>query len=179
MEREEPGEFDAPPSKTRRKAQMHELQELGEALVALSAERLARIDLPEPLHDAVREAQRMRTFEAQRRQLQYIGKLMRDADPEPIRAAIAVVRGEAASETARLHRLERLRERLLADEDALGEIAAAFPGADLQHLRQLRRNALKEAQMNKAPKSYRAIFQTLKALSGVPGEENSAVEQKE
>ncbi|MCL2831119.1 MAG: DUF615 domain-containing protein [Betaproteobacteria bacterium] len=156
---------DLPLSKTRRKALMHELQELGEALVALSTEALARVDLPESLRAAVQEAQGMRAFEARRRQLQYIGKLMRDADPEPIRAALAVARGVSASETARLHRLERLREGLLESEEILGEIAAAFPGADLQHLRQLRRNALKEAERGSPPKSYRAIFQMLKRCS--------------
>jgi ribosome-associated protein len=154
-----------PLSKTRRKQQMEDLQTLGEELVALSTDRVKKIDIPENLRDAVREAQRMtRLDEARRRQMQYIGKLMRDVEVEPIVAALALVRGESASETAKLHRLERLRGELLADEKAMHEIATLYPSVDLQHLRSLRRAALKEREQNKPPRSYRAIFQLLKDL---------------
>ena len=153
-----------PLSKTRRKQQMQELQDLGEELAALSADRLKKIDIPEHLRDALKEAQRMNSHGARRRQLQYIGKLMRDVEAEPIRAALAAVRGESAAEVARMHRLERLRSRLLEDEQTLSEIAEAFPGADLQHLRALRRSALKEQEAQKPPRSYRALFQALKEL---------------
>lgn len=165
----------APPSKTQRKQAMAELQTLGEELVALSTDRIKKIDLPEHLRDAVRQAQRMtRADEARRRQLQYIGKLMRDVDPEPIRAALAVVRGESAGETARLHRLERLRSTILADEKALHEIANLYPSADLQHLRALRRAALREQEQNKPPRSHRALFQALKALeAGLEADEET------
>src|ERR1035437_4329441 len=163
-------EEQAPPSKTQRKQQMEDLQTLGEELVALSSDRVKRIDIPESLRDAVREAQRMtRPDEAKRRQMQYIGKLMRNVDCEPIRATLALVRGESASETAKLHRLERLRTELLVDEKVLQEIATLFPLIDLQHLRSLRRAAIKEHQLNKPPRSYRAIFQLLKELeNGAP-----------
>lgn len=155
----------APPSKTQRKAQMEELQALGEELVALSSDRVKKIDIPETLRDAVREAQRMtRPDEAKRRQMQYIGKLMRNVEVEPIRAALALVRGESASETAKLHRLERLRSDLLADEKILSEIVERYPSVDLQQLRSLRRAALKESEQDKPPKSSRAIFQLLKEL---------------
>lgn len=153
------------PSKTQRKQQMEELQTLGEELVALSADRIKRIDIPDELRDAVREAQRMtRHDEAKRRQMQYIGKLMRGVEVEPIRAALALVRGESAEEAAKLHRRERLRAELLADEKVAGEIAERYPAVDLQHLRSLRRAALKEQAQNKPPRSYRAIYQLLKAL---------------
>ena len=166
----------AAPSKTQRKQQMEELQTLGEELVALSLDRIKRIDIPDDLRDAVREAQRMtRHDEAKRRQMQYIGKLMRGVEVEPIRAALALVRGESAGETAKLHRLERLRSELLADEKVAGEIAELYPAVDLQHLRSLRRAALKEQLNNKPPRSYRAIFQLLKALDdGEPEEEPAA-----
>ena len=166
----------ATPSKTQRKQQMEELQMLGEELVALSIDRIKRIDIPDELRDAVREAQRMtRHDEAKRRQMQYIGKLMRNVEVEPIRAALALVRGESAGETAKLHRLERLRSELLADEKVAGEIAQLYPAVDLQHLRSLRRAALKEQANNKPPRSYRAIFQLLKALDdGEPEEEPAA-----
>ena len=158
-------EEEAPLSKTRRKQQMEELQSLGEELVALSTERIKKIDIPEDLRSAVSDARRMtRHDEAKRRQMQYIGKIMRNVDVEPIRAALALVRGESASETARLHRLERLRTELLADETVLHVIATDYPSVDLQHLRSLRRAALKEHEQNRAPRSFRAIYQLLKDL---------------
>ena len=157
----------APLSKTQRKHAMEALQALGEALVSLSADQVKRIDIPEDLRDAVSEARRMPPHnEAMRRQMQYIGKLMRGVDAEPIRAALAIVRGEAASETARLHRLEELRDELIADEKTLEKIVSRYPAADLQHLRSLRRAALKEKGLNKPPRGYRAIFQLLKELDG-------------
>ena len=152
------------PSKTKRKEAMHELQDLGAELVELPVSQLKRMNLPENIYEAVRECQKITAHGAHRRQLQYLGKLMRSADDEPIRAALAFVRGESSAEIARLHRLERLRTKLLADETALSEVAALWPGADLQHLRQLRRNALKEQETGKPPKNFRAIFQTLQEL---------------
>lgn len=158
---------DAPLSKTRRKQAMEELQALGEELATLSTDRLKKIELPESLRDALRQVQKMtRTDEARRRQMQYIGRLMRDVDPEPIREVLAVVRGDSAAANARMHRLERLRDAVLADERALGEIASEYPGADLQHLRALRRAALKEQQNGKPPRSYRALFRALRELAG-------------
>ena len=140
---------------------MQDLQDLGEELAELSGERLKKLDLPEQLRDALKEAQR--------RQLQYIGKLMRDIDAAPIREALAALKGESATEVARMHRIERLRIRLLEDEKTLAEIAENFPGADLQHLRTLRRSALKEQEAQKPPRSYRAIFQMLKELDAAAG----------
>ena len=159
------------PSKTQRKHAMEELQSLGEALVELPAERLKKIDLSDELREAIGAAQRMtRLDEAKRRQMQYIGRLMRSADIEPLRAALADARGESASETARLHRLERLRSELLADEKTIQEIATLYPAIDLQHLRSLRRAALKEQQQNKPPRNFRAIFQLLKEADQASGD---------
>nr|WP_300454162.1 ribosome biogenesis factor YjgA [Accumulibacter sp.] len=160
-------EATAPPSKTQRKRAMEELQALGEDLVTLAAERLKKIDLPEELRAAVDQVQRMtRHDDARRRQMQYVGRLMRDVDPAPIRAALAAMRGESLEETARLHRIERRRADLLADEKVLYEIANAYPSLDLQHLRSLRRAALLEQERSKPPRSYRAIFQLLKDVEG-------------
>lgn len=155
---------DQRPSKTRRKEEMHELQDLGAALVELAPSQLKRIELPEDILDAVLDWQRFTKHEAKRRQLQFIGKLMRATDPEPIRAGLALLRGESAEETARLHKRERLRQRLMEDEKVLSEIAELWPHADLTQLRQLRRNALKEHEAGKPPKSFRAIFQIFKEL---------------
>ena len=152
------------PSKSQKKRDMTALQDLGAALVELSPERLNKIDIPDALRLAVRDAQRFTKHEARRRQLQYIGRLMRGTDPAPIIAALDEIRGVSAEATARQHRLERLRTRLLEDERVLGEVARDHPDADLQHLRQLRRTALKEAELAKPPRAYREIFRILRDL---------------
>lgn len=161
---EEIAEIESRPSKTKLKQAMHDLQDLGTELVALSTGQLKRIQLPETIYEAVREYQRLTTHGAKRRQLQYLGKLMRNEDPEPIQAGLALLRGESATENAKLHRLERMRTRFLEDEKVLQEIADTWPQADLTHLRQLRRNALKEQEQAKPPKNFRALFQALKEL---------------
>ncbi len=154
------------PSKTRRKQQMTELQDLGAELVELSDQRLAQIELPDSLRDAVTAARRMSKFGARRRQLQYIGKLMRNVDPGPIRARLDVWKNTSREHTAWLHHVERWRERLLADETALNELVSECPHADTQHLRTLIRNALRERESDKPPKSYRALFQALREILG-------------
>ncbi len=164
MQEEDFPEDQTRPSKTKRKEAMHELQDLGAQLVELSVGQLKRINLPENILHAVRECQKITAHGARRRQIQFIGKLMRGTDDEPIRAGLALIRGESSAETARLHRLERLRTRFLEDETVLSEIAGLWPDADLQHLRQLRRNALKEQEAGKPPKSFRAIFQIFQEL---------------
>lgn len=143
---------------------MTELQDLGAELVALSVDQIKKIGLPDDLREAVRAAQRITQHEARRRQLQYIGKLMRSLDPEPIRAALDEINGVSAAATARMHALERLRTRFLEDEKMIGEIAAAHPQADLQQLRQLRRNAIKEQERGKPPRAFREIFRVLREL---------------
>ena len=152
------------PSKSQRKRDMHALQEMGAELVELSAERLARIEMPDDLREALREAQRLTRHEALRRQMQYIGRLMRDVDPAPLREALDALKGVSAIETARQHRLEKLRERLLEDETALTEIGAAHPGADITRLRQLRRGALHERDAGKPPKNFRELFRKLREI---------------
>lgn len=152
------------PSKSSKKREMHALQELGEALVALSADQLARVPISDRLLEAVRDAKRFTKHEARRRQMQYIGKLMRDIDPEPIRAQLEIFSGASKAEVARQHRLERLRDGLLEDEQRIGDIVALWPDADLQHLRTLRRNALKEREQSKPPRAYREIFRVLRDL---------------
>ena len=175
--REEAPEDTGRPSKTQIKQAMHDLQALGEELVNLGRDQLKRMGLDEDLLEAVLEYQRIPKFEAKRRQLQYIGKLMRGVDPEPVRAAIAVVRGESAGEIAKLHRLEKLRLRFLEDEAVLQEIAASYPAADLTRLRQLRRAALKEQADQRPPKNFRELFQILKALE--EGETQAAPEEQD
>jgi ribosome-associated protein len=159
-------------SKTRKKREMHELQALGVALVALGESQLGEMHLDADLLEAVLEAKRIKSHEAKRRQMQYIGRLMRDVDAAPIRSRLAEVEGHSAQATARHRRLETWRERLLADDAALTEFAAAFPTADLQALRASIRNARKEQKERRPPRAYRELFRVLKdieASSAVQG----------
>ncbi|HLS84671.1 MAG TPA: ribosome biogenesis factor YjgA [Burkholderiales bacterium] len=149
-------------SKTRRKQEMHALQKLGAELVSLPEGQLEAIDLPEDLQAAVQEARRITSREARRRQLQYIGRLMREVDAGPIRSRLAAVRGESAEAAAQHRRLEALRERLLEDEAALTDYANAHPAADLQALRALLRNARRELKEGKPPRAFREVFRFLK-----------------
>lgn len=153
-----------PVSKTRRKKAVHALQALGEELVALSDEQLARMELPEPLRDAVIEARRITRFEAKRRQLQYIGKLMRRVEAEPIRAALDATLARSRGEAAVHRRIEAWRERLLADAGAVGELLVEYPGADGRRLRALTRTALRERAEGRPPRAFRALYQALRAL---------------
>lgn len=152
------------PSKTQRKKDMHALQEIGEQLVELDQKKLIEFNLPEILIDAINLARPMNKHGARRRQMQYIGKLMRSIDVLPIQEKLDSWQKVSVHQTARLHQLERWRERLLSDENALTEFAQKYPAADLQHLRLLIRNAQKEKAAEKPPKSFRLLFQALQGI---------------
>ena len=147
---------------------MHELQALGVALVALPEGMLQAMALDAKLLEAVLEAKRITAHEGKRRQIQYIGRLMRDVDPAPIRARIAELEGSSAQASARHRRLEAWRERLIGDDEALTAFAAEHPGADLQALRALIRNARKEAKEGKPPRAFRELFRVLKDIEPSP-----------
>ena len=153
-------------SKTRRKQEMHDLQALGAELVGLSAAHLERMVLPAELAQAVRAARRIASHEARRRQEQYIGKLMRGIDAEPIRAQLAAAQGGSAQERARHQRLEHWRARLLEDDGALTEFFQAHPASDLQQLRALIRNARREQAAARPPRAYRELFRVLREADG-------------
>lgn len=160
---DEEEDIDLPPSKTQVKKQMHDLQELGAELAALGKDQLKQLDLPEKLLDAIHEMHRISKFGAQRRQLQYIGRLMRDIeDTAPIVAKLNAWKGVSQQHTAHLHLLERWRDRLVENEDALTDLMAVHPDIDVQRLRTLIRNARKEKLAGKPPKNYREIFQLLR-----------------
>lgn len=156
------------PSKTQRKRAMAELQSLGEALLALPSARVSALALPEPLADALAAARRIASREARRRQLQYIGRLMRTVDPAPIRAAIAEAEGRSAAARARERQLRDWRARLIADDGALTEFARAYPGAPLQALRAAIRNARREIATGGAPRAQRALDRLLREAMGAP-----------
>ncbi|MFY2509774.1 ribosome biogenesis factor YjgA [Vibrio pectenicida] len=152
-------------SKSELKRDMEELQKLGEELINLKPSVLEKFPLSDELAEAIKDAQRFKN-EARRRQLQYIGKLMRFEDPEPLQAALDKVRNKHSQATAALHKLEQLRDRIIAEgDDAIADVIELYPLADRQHLRQLARQAVKEKKASKPAKAYREIFQVLKALS--------------
>lgn len=156
------------PSKSQLKREMTALQELGEELIAQSPERVKRVPMPEDVRDAILECQRIKAHEGRRRQLQFVGKKMRSLTEEEIAAIQTTLdswKGASKAETAALHAIERRRDQLLNDEQALTELLNQHPDIDAQHLRTLIRNARKEIAENKPPKAYREIFQLLKQLS--------------
>ncbi len=157
-----------PPSKTKIKKQMHELRDLGKELTELGKDQLAQLDIPENLRDALREMRSINKFGAQRRQIQYIGKLMRDVDPAPILAKLDSWKGKSQQHTAYMHLLERWRDRLLESDAAFTELLAAHPATDAQRLRALIRNAQKEIEAKKPPKNFREIFQLLREIIAEP-----------
>ncbi len=157
-------ENDVNVSKTQRKREMTALQDLGKALTEIPTEKLAALDLPETLRDAVLEIRRFGSNVARRRQLQYIGRLMREVDADAIRARLETVTERGAESVARLHRAERWRARLIEDDGAFAEFVDAHAGVDAQHLRNLIRNARREAQLDKPPRSFRALFQEIKRI---------------
>jgi ribosome-associated protein len=152
------------PSKSQLKRESTALQDMGAELVTLSAGQLKKIDMPEALLIAVREAQRITKNGAIRRQRQYIGKLMRDVDVGPIKAALDEIKGVSVAATARQHALERLRTEVMENEEVLHKLLQEHPELDIQQLRQLRRNAIKEKQLNKPPRAYRELFRVLREL---------------
>jgi ribosome-associated protein len=173
----EPGDAagdDARPSKTRLKQQSHDLQTLGVAVAGLSDERLARIEMPDTLREAIEAYRRTRSHEGRRRQMQYVGKLMRSADEEALREAVAEASIGSARETLRLHEAEQWRDALIADDEAFTRFAALHPGVDLQQLRALARQARKDAPPPEAVagqgprhgRAYRDLFRSVRDALG-------------
>lgn len=168
------GEFEEEyerPSKSQRKREMTALQKIGEQLVNESADRIKRTPMPENLREAILECQRIRNHEGRRRQLQYIGKIMRSLNEETIATINRTIeswRGQSKADTLLMHALENQREKLLANERALTEFLHKYPQADIQQLRTLIRNAKKETAANKPPKAYREIYRLLKQIMTAP-----------
>ncbi|MBB3120622.1 ribosome biogenesis factor YjgA [Pseudoduganella violacea] len=155
------------PSKTELKRQSDALQDLGRELVEQPRDRVKRVPMPEDVRDAILECQNIKNHEGRRRQMQFIGKKMRSLTEEEVAAIQRTIegwKGASKADTAALHALERRREKLLADDNALTVLLAEHQELDAQHLRTLIRNARKEQAEHKPPKAYREIFQILKDL---------------
>lgn len=159
------------PTRTDLKKESTELQKLGEDLLTLRADLMTKLDLPDKLVDGVAEAKRITNFEGKRRQMQFIGKLMRKLEPskwDEIRAALEEQHMPSAKETLVLHQAEQWRDRLIADDDAVGQWITLSPGTDSQNLRALVRQARKDAKPEKPGealrhgRAYRDIFQLVR-----------------
>ena len=152
-------------SKSQRKRNADAAQKLGKDILALSHDDQKSMDLPESLSDALDEARRIKKNSALKRQLQYIGKLMRTIDVEPIQEQYLKLTNHYDKDIKILHNLENWRDRLLEEGDkALEDLLKEAPNADRQHLRQLIRQSVKETKLKKPPKSSREIFKYLKTL---------------
>lgn len=152
------------PSKTQRKREMHARQALGQKLVGLNADQVARLALPQTLQAAVLLAQRISGHEARRRQLQYIGKLMRQTDVDAIRSAYDGLTGASRESIALLHRCERIRDQLIDDEAALEPFVREHAGVDVQWLRSKVRAARQERTAQRSPRHARELYQWLHVL---------------
>lgn len=157
---------DERPSKTQRKKEMTALQALGTRLVKLNAAQLAQVPLPDNLREAIRAAQKITAHEAKRRQLQYVGKLMRQVEPEPIERALDDLAGDSRAAVALMHHCERWRDRLLDDDAALTELLRAHPDLDVQALRATIRAARRERDGQQPPKHARELYRLLQETLG-------------
>ncbi len=156
------------PSKSQRKRDMTALQELGERLVELSPEQLDSLPLEEFLRDAVDEARRITAHEGRRRQMQYVGRLMREVDPEPIRQALALFDGRSREHAMLEKLIERWRVRLMAEEGALSALEADYPDLDWTTLRELVTEARAEVARGRVPRRHREIFRELRRRITTP-----------
>lgn len=155
-----------PPSKSARKRHMHALQAIGEALVELNDKQLAKIPIAdEQLLFAVRECRQMRSNSARKRHLQFIGKLMRNIDPDPIEQALLTLHNARQKNAVAFHQLEQLREDVLAaGVDGVELVMLHFPQADRQQLRQLVLQHQRDVLHHKPPAASRKLFRYLKEL---------------
>ncbi|MBT3065822.1 ribosome biogenesis factor YjgA [Rhodoferax sp. U11-2br] len=165
-------------SRTDLKRESTELQKLGEALLTLRGDLLARLPLSDKFRDAIADAKRITNFEGKRRQMQYIGKMMRKLEPaevDAVRAALDEQANGSAAENLALHQAELWRDRLISQDDAAGQWIEQYPTTDTQQLRALIRQARKDAVPEKPGaalrhgRAYREIFQLVReALGAIP-----------
>lgn len=160
-------------SKTQRKKQAHDLQALGVALSKLPSEQFARIQMPEALREAIQEARRFTRHEAIRRQMQYVGRMMREMDCTPILEQLTALTAPSKKQTALFHRAEKWREEILSNPLAIDEFLQEFPAAEAEKLRAQVLLAADERKTSKTPKQYRILFHMINALVQASGREAS------
>ena len=161
--RDDPDDESQEKSKTQVKKEMHALQALGEELTQLNKSQLASMPLPDNLRAAVEQAQGMKKREGFRRQLQYIGKLMRSTETDAIQAAFAELQEQQNRDARSLHIVEQWRDDLInGDDSVITKFISAFPDTDRQQLRQLVRGAKQEASQQKPPAQARKLFKFIR-----------------
>ena len=153
--------FEEPLSKSQRKRDMQALQDLGAALSELSSERIRALQLPDGLERALLEVKTFKSHGAVRRQMQYIGKLMRDVDPAPLQAYLDRLQGRSREAAAQHHLAEHWRDRMMESVDAVDEFATRYREAGRQQLRQLTLGAQRERELQKPPRQFRALFRAI------------------
>ena len=151
-------------SKTRRKRQMHDLQAVGAALVKLSPEKLGRLDIPQILREAVIDAQKFTKHEAIRRQMQYIGKIMRDVDAGPIIEQLNALEAPSRKQTAIFHVAEKWRQAILDDPDQVAAFVKEYPQADAHKLREIVAAIGEEKRTGKPPRQFRELFHVINGI---------------
>jgi ribosome-associated protein len=153
-------------SRTRLKEEMQDLQRLGESIVKLPLDRINKIEMPEELREAILLARTLKKHGAMRRQMQYVGTLMRNVDTEPIRSFIDNIKIGSKDESRTFNKLEKWRDDLVNGKAGVMDcVLNELPGVDRQHIRQLVRNAVKEKEKVRPPKASRALFRYLKELT--------------
>jgi len=156
-------------SKSQRKREMDELKSLGMELLEFSDDALRQLQLPEVLLEALRTGKRITSNNARKRQIQYIGKLLKDIDATPLHAAVDARNHQHATHTREFHQLEELRDKLILEGDqALPALLALFPRTDRQHLRKLIRQARREQETRQPPRAARLLFRYLRELQEEP-----------
>jgi ribosome-associated protein len=167
-------EADLLPSKTKLKAEADAQQALGVRLTELPKDRLLKLNLPEDVVTAIMDTKKITANGAIRRHRQYLGRLMREIDTAPVTEQLARWEGKHTAENAYFHGLERWRDRLINDANALSEFMALHPATDSQQLRALIRNAQKEQAADKPPKSSREIFRLLREITSAENADESS-----
>lgn len=162
------------PSKSQLKREMTALQDLGEQLLTLSKDKLKQLDLHTELYAAIEQAQSITSREAKRRHLQYIGKLMRKADTDQIKASLNTWQDGSKQQVRDMHKIESIRDQLVVNDNVLTSFLQEYPNTNVQELRAQIRAARKESQQNESinpasgqqpkRKHYRALFQTIKNI---------------
>ena len=161
-------EFEEGPSKSQIKREMKALQEIGAKLLTLNADQIKQLPLSDEMLAAIDESRRIRSHEAQRRHLQYIGKIMRREDTEAISEKIALFDTTSDAYNRQFHMLEHWRDRLIAEGDsALNALIEEKPETDRQMMRQLIRTAQKELKNEKPPAAARKIFRAFREIFGL------------
>jgi len=171
-EREDhPGEEIEWVSKSAMKREMDSLQAMGERLTQLNAEQLAQVPISDKLLSAIEEYHRLKKNEAMRRQRQYIGRIMRTEDADSIAEVMERFDASKAAHVQHFHELEQWRARLIDDPSAMTELLEKYPKADVQHLRQLVRNAAGESRRGVDKGSSKKLFRALRELAEMPDDQ--------